>query len=367
LPIGFMQRTDGSGEYAWREYLMFNPIKGLRWLVEADGHWSYVTQTREKPKLVSSGFRPVAKAYGKTYMMYLRGEARVDYVVGEFHWRVAVGERTEVEDYILPPEMLSMEKSPKGPDGKLDGEVVWSIGQYLRPEEVRAGFGLTGALPLAKGVAPHQPSEVAERNRGIGTLWSWFAMTLLVIQALAMVRAPRAQVYRGDFDYRTDDPQKQKTSPTLEIPGPTDNLELRLQSPVQNGWLEIEGDLVDETTGATYDLNQGVEYYSGVDSDGAWSEGSTTGTQLVSTIPPGRYHLNLTASAAGPAQPYSVVVTRGVLTWSNFFWAFGLISIFPVIAWWRRYRFEAERWINSDFSPYRSKSSGDDDEEEEES
>src|SRR4051812_5497006 len=40
--IGFMQRTDGSGEYAWEEYLLFNPWLGFRWLVEADGHWNLV-------------------------------------------------------------------------------------------------------------------------------------------------------------------------------------------------------------------------------------------------------------------------------------------------------------------------------------
>src|SRR5688500_12221929 len=30
--IGFMQRCDSSGIYCWREYLLFNPYQGFRWL-----------------------------------------------------------------------------------------------------------------------------------------------------------------------------------------------------------------------------------------------------------------------------------------------------------------------------------------------
>src|SRR5215218_2643105 len=42
--IGFMVRSvefDGV-RYYWQEYLLYNPAVGFRWLVESDGHWSYV-------------------------------------------------------------------------------------------------------------------------------------------------------------------------------------------------------------------------------------------------------------------------------------------------------------------------------------
>ena len=29
--------------YYWQEYLLYNPAVGFRWLVESDGHWSYVS------------------------------------------------------------------------------------------------------------------------------------------------------------------------------------------------------------------------------------------------------------------------------------------------------------------------------------
>ena len=42
--IGFLVRSvTWEGErFAWSEYLLYQPRLGFRWLVEGDGHWSYV-------------------------------------------------------------------------------------------------------------------------------------------------------------------------------------------------------------------------------------------------------------------------------------------------------------------------------------
>lgn len=52
------------------------------------------------------------------------------YVVGEFYWRVAVGESCLVEDYICPPKMPSREVTDK--------EASWSESAYLDREDLRA-------------------------------------------------------------------------------------------------------------------------------------------------------------------------------------------------------------------------------------
>ena len=54
--IGFMVRSvEFEGvRYFWQEYLLYNPALGFRWLVESDGHWSYV-KTVPPGEVVESG------------------------------------------------------------------------------------------------------------------------------------------------------------------------------------------------------------------------------------------------------------------------------------------------------------------------
>ena len=46
--IGFQRRTIQVEEisYSWHEYVLFNPIKGFRYLTEYAGHWNDVSILR---------------------------------------------------------------------------------------------------------------------------------------------------------------------------------------------------------------------------------------------------------------------------------------------------------------------------------
>ena len=61
------------------------------------------------------------------------------YVVGEFYWRVSVGETCLAEEYICPPKMLSREVTDK--------EASWSEAAYLEPEELRTAFKIAAPAP----------------------------------------------------------------------------------------------------------------------------------------------------------------------------------------------------------------------------
>lgn len=353
--IGYVERSDDSSVYTWSEYLLFNPIKGFRWLTEFDGHWNYVITTKTKPTKLDS---KKVTHLNKSYHLFHKGSAKVIFVVGEFYWQVKQGETVHVEDYVSPPEILSSEKS--------ENEIVWSLGEYVSPSEIKSSFQITKPMPLQSGIAPNQPSTVSETATYAGKYWRIFLGVLFLIQFGSMVLSKNQTIYLGQFTYSSSDAEKLKVTPQFEVAQGMANLEVTVSSPVQNSWIEVQSDLVNDDNGETKEFEQGIEYYSGYDSDGSWSEGSQYSSTILSSVPSGKYHLNIEAS--GPAFPtpkatvandngsgaitLNVVVKRGVTTWSNFLWGLFLISLFPILVLWRNRSFEMSRWSQSDFSPY---------------
>ena len=156
--IGFLRRksTSEGVDYHWSEYLLFNAEQGFAWLVEDQGHWNY-TRTLSNPPSVSRDARSF-KRNGQAFRLFNRGQAEITYVVGEFYWRVAVGETCKVDDYVCPPLLLSREVSNK--------EASWSQGEYLAADTLVAAFSLSVPQLKRQGIYANQPNPLIERHRG---------------------------------------------------------------------------------------------------------------------------------------------------------------------------------------------------------
>ncbi|MCA1637477.1 MAG: DUF4178 domain-containing protein, partial [Acidobacteria bacterium] len=132
-------------KYFWHEYLLYNPNIGFRWLVHSDNHWNIVESINAaEVEVVGKN----ANYNGKTFKIFQDAPAVVEYVKGEFYWRVEVGETVRAIDYIAPPLMLSQEQSQT--------EVNWSLGTFMTNAEIEKAFGVSD-LPKPWSVAPNQP------------------------------------------------------------------------------------------------------------------------------------------------------------------------------------------------------------------
>jgi len=163
IVIGFLKRfVFHSGKsYPWSEYLLYNPEIKFRWLVVTqDNHWSYIEQI-DYP---GSTQGTIINYDSKFFKLYDDGTSTVSYVVGEFPWRVQIGEQTKVKDYISPPCMLSFEQSiadnTSGEQSALvNSEVTVSKATYVSADEIEKGFSLKNIRrPLGVGAIEPAPN-----------------------------------------------------------------------------------------------------------------------------------------------------------------------------------------------------------------
>ncbi|MCB9627561.1 MAG: DUF4178 domain-containing protein [Sandaracinaceae bacterium] len=279
--IGFMQRgTRSDGElFTWREYLFHAP-GGYRWLMEDNGHFMWI-------KPVSAASVSVqglnARHEGRTHRLFSTAHSTVDFVIGEFYWRVRVGDTADLADFIDPPYIVSEERT--------DNEVNWSAGEYVEGKELWKALALPGSPPKPQGVGVAQPNPVR-----LG-LVSGIALLLMVgfcLIAAVLDGATGGQVvYEGPLPMppvagETPEGAYASYSSTFPI-GPRTPLEIQVSTTSDNQWVAVAGSLVNQNTADVIDFFVDAGYYHGYSEGESWTEGSQNGSINISAPPPGNY------------------------------------------------------------------------------
>jgi hypothetical protein len=338
--VGAMQRVvDG---YRWQEYLLFNPYVGFRWLVLDAGHWNFGEMVKDTAGIEIG---PRLEYRGESYDKFQAGTPKVEWVVGEFYWRVAAGDTVNTSDYVAPPRMMSLEKS--------QGENTWTLLEYIEPEEIHEAFNRD--VGNRSGIAPNQPNPSKNILRAIMPMLLLTLAALVVAQVFTVMNARDSKVLQGKYYFGQGHPQQQVFGP-FKLASRTSLNELRVYVSLNNSWAEFACSLVNTATGQSIDFTNAQSYYSGRDSDGAWTEEEGDDTSLVASVPAGEYNLVVEGDAGGDRASYSreayLQVVHDVAPWRNFWLALGLVLVYPLFLFWRRYQFERDRWYESDFDPY---------------
>ncbi len=415
--IGFMERMGyelGSltNSFVWREYLLFNPFKGFRWLSEFNGHWHYVTTLHEVPKGYPS---PTIHYMDETFHRNETYKAAVNYVIGEFYWRVKVEDCCQIEDFIHQDRMLSVEistppfkekiKSVQSPpsilqmgefdkvtdpmitppvgmqtvddeiitgsvETKLDSEQIWSLAEYIESEVVQTAFQLQNPLPAKIGVMITQPIPGKEALGAITKISVLGAVSLIILTGIfsfftrpktlllenftvipittqAETKQPLTQELMPETANTPDTPETpqtdtpESTSTTVSVSEPNQFIspsftigrdfgviELTIFTSIDQSWVEIEAQLINDKTGEVYNMEGGAEYYSGYDSDGHWTEGSPVAKWILSAPSPGTYHLSIKYTSGSLKNVYTKLQLReDVQPFSNFLFALTLLIV----------------------------------------
>jgi hypothetical protein len=354
--IGAMARsvTIEGTQYYWGEYLLYNPQIGFRWLVHSDNHWNYVHAVPPGEVNESGKF---VRYRDKRYLIFQDAEATVDAVVGEFYWKVEAGEKVRGVDFISPPYILSKEVTTiylpePGKPGKRKraiGEINWSVGTYVPVSQIEKAFSVK-SLPRPSNVAPNQPYK----HWWVYKYWLAFLGIALLVGLLMFVASGTSKEVFSQSVRLAALPNPDGTqvffSEPFELSG-WSNVRIVGESPVQNTWIYLEGDLINDETGVVQSFPIEISYYQGVADGESWSEGGQRDSAYSSAMPSGRYVLRLEGQWEKWQQPAAVTVKveQNVARGLNFLLALILLSVVPVIMIIYHISFERRRWSESMF------------------
>ncbi len=340
--IGFQVRgiEDDDTVWEWAEYLLFNPYKGFLYLTEYQGHWNLLRPVYALPVL-----RAVALWNGRTYRHFQHDVAKTIFVLGEFPWRIQVGETVKVDDYTSPPFLLSAEHT--------GNETTWSEGEYVEGRRIWEALALKGSPPSPSGIYLNQPSPYKGGPGSAIRVCGLLELALLGLLLLIVVLSRREVVLRESHQFvQTPSGEASFVTPIFQLKGRPSNVEIQTHTDVENRWVYFNYALINNDTGHAFNFGREVGYYYGRDSDGSWSEGGRNDRVTIPSVAPGNYYLRVEPEAEpnSASVHYDIIVRRDVPSYWMFVVAALLLPLPAIAITWRRYRFEYQRWQESDYA-----------------
>jgi hypothetical protein len=329
-------RAEGQ-RWPWDEYLLRRTDGAYRWLVCTQWHWSFV-----EPLNLADVKRGSQRAFwkGRTFKHFSGGVARVDRVVGEVYWEVAVGEAVRGDDYVDPPNMISFEET--------EDEKLVSLATYLERAEVQSAFGLRTALPAPSAIGPAQPNPV---GRHLAGFWKTFGLLALLLLSLGLgLKIVRPERLVHESAHELDRPGAIVSEP-FEIQAPPflrTRASIAITAPsLETGGFSLEGlvESLDGATTRTFAITTTGPVAGLVES----VAGGTTRV-CVGGLSSGSYRLRLDPhpSAVAAAGMLKLRVTSGGTDMGLALLFLGLLLAVPVLLWFGRQVMEGARWSQSD-------------------
>ncbi|GEO01670.1 hypothetical protein NSE01_35020 [Novosphingobium sediminis] len=343
--IGALRRR--SGDAVWQEFLLFNPYSGYRWLVAADGEWQFGTMLLDRPE---EDGRSVSWR-GQHYVLDDNAEIETVMVIGEFYWRAARGDKVQGATFANGREQLSRETSAD--------EVTWTQLIPITAEWVSEAFtveqrhmprpprpDLTEGFRKAPGVA----------EGDLGNMFLVALAALLLILAVQVLLSGPQVCADGRATVDVGGATTIHRIGTVEVRRPWQFVTITVDSDsFTNRWVDLDYSLVNRQTQQSVDAYGLVEFYTGTDSDGPWSEGSHQAETLFSRVPRGTYDVFVDVGAHGwpsdpvpgtvdPQNPWGHTDTvalwfrscTGGFSWGMFWLMAALLFSVPgLIFWWR--------------------------------
>ncbi len=340
--------------YPWQEFLLYNPYRGYRWLIYqmSDGHWTIGSGLNGAPRANMAAAHKSVEFKKKRYRHFQTSTATASYVEGEFPWQVHVGDNAVAHDYVLPPDMISIEESQM-PDGSAD--VNFTGMRHIDGSEVWAAFKLQGSPPTTQGVGAVKPNPYKERSR---FMWLTFLGLFVALIAVTVIYVG-GRTNKVVLD-KSLDPAVFTQEITIGESGKKTTLKFDFSARgLSNSWAYVDVMLVNAKDEVAIGFGATAEEWHGNSGGESWREGSQKESITIGGVEGGTYLVQITPSSgdasgkpkAVPNLKLNVKITENVVLVRYLLIAFFIILAFPIINGILGMFFEGRRWQNSDYAP----------------
>ncbi|MBS1151091.1 MAG: hypothetical protein H6Q89_2789 [Myxococcaceae bacterium] len=333
--------------YAWFEYLLYAKDQGFRWLMNSNGHWTFLTPVAAGEVVV--GFKQALHA-GQSYALYQTVNTTTDYVVGECYWAVSQNERGFAAEYIAPPHSLNLDRT--------QDEVSFTRGVLLEPKQVQAAFKVKD-IGTPSGVASAQVNPYKQKA---SSTWSWSLGWAAAIIALFVVFAAMGSSQVFHSQNFTVPPGAVPQSP--EAMSFSDPFQVGVRTPLEvnvsgtglnNEWLGVQTDLVNTDSWEVISLYFELDEYHGVTEGESWAERNANVSKSTADVTPGNYVMRVTpsweASRQPPRDPVAVRVKADPPGMCCPLMLVLMVLLIPAYLSVRSSAFESARWNDSVMQP----------------
>ncbi len=344
-----LANTNVGHERMQRRYLLYNPKKEPRWLVQDDRHFYLVAATEKQPVLdpllLEKPRTPVQIGMDEVYRFAEAGESKVCWVDGAFPWKVAVGKTFVWANLVAPPKVFLVES---------DGPSLRCYkGEYVYTHQVEDSFELKNPLEEPDDVHPAQAFDSGPVAKGLAWVGAIFTLINLVLWTVAWTDDGQLLWHKrlSPMEYADDDIQSPPL--TVSLPGA---LSLRLSAAlhyddnleVLMGVLDKDGKIVMQD----YMNLSGRKEPSLMDS--MMERHGPSKRHLLPRLAPGTYRILLRVNNT-EARFVTIEARQGVWYGDYFLFVAALAAFFPLMLLLQWGWFDLQRWRGTAVGTYGAK------------
>ncbi len=335
-----VEKFEKGDPYAqWHEYSLLAEDNTYKFLSYSAGHWILLEEIDKNLIEPVEGDKNKIIYQSRIYDFFSKYKVKVRLAAGRFPYDVLNPGENIHNEYISPPYMLAVEKGGRGIETTFHGK-------YLKPGIVAKAFGLNSwHFPYREGVGACQPLPFGI-HKTFFVVCNVVALLLGLLVYGALSNDKEDLLVEQNINVEGNASSQRLITPSFELKDEYNCLKISTGCfNLNNDWIETDISLVNEKNGSERSFNSGMEYYSGYDSDGGWSEGSTSADNFINSVEPGTYHLevdvyreprnysrniNLKAAKIDP-MPHNFLVTAGIL------------ALFTALVYFGAQKFESAR------------------------